>query len=132
YLEHDREAVLRQTRDIVETLDHVDLPERVVVIEGTRVQACRLDAELTPVTRLRQRDVADVEFEIEVGILDPVRVVEIERHVREPLPEAPHEMEPPLEVGQNSLEGDPAPWGGRLVVDQDASDVHRSVRGFEV
>src|SRR5262245_38008814 len=41
-------------------------------------------------------------------------------------------MEPPLDVGQDSLEGDPASRGSRLVVDQDAADVHGSVGGFEV
>ena len=77
--------------DVVETLDDVELPQRAVEVERPRVQPGRLDAQLAPVARLRQRDVPDVELEVEVGVVHPVRMVEIERHPGELLPVRRHE-----------------------------------------
>jgi hypothetical protein len=44
------------------------------------MQARHLDAQLTPVARPWQRDVTDVELDVDVGILDPVGPVVPERH----------------------------------------------------
>jgi hypothetical protein len=52
--------------------------------------------------------VADVEVEVEVGILDPVGVVEAERHLAETAPQRLEEMEPALDLRP--------PGGERVVV----------------
>ena len=57
-----------------------------------------------------QRDVADVELEVEVGVLDPVRVVEVERDAHQPLAEHPRLVEAFVDVVEDPLERHPAAW----------------------
>ena len=40
-----------------------------------------LNAELAPVARLRQRDMANMKLDIEIRIVDPVWAVEIQWHL---------------------------------------------------
>ena len=86
-LGQQREAARRQFEEAVQALDDIDLPQRPVQVERPGVDARGLDAELPPVARLGQRDVADVVFEVEVLVLDPVRMVEVERHAQQLLAE---------------------------------------------
>ena len=127
HLENDAEAPLRDTFDAVEPFDHVHLPQRTREIERARVQPRRLDAELPPVPRLRQRDVAHVVLEVELSVLDPVRMVEIERHAHQSSSEHVRQVQPLLDVLEDPLEGDLALRSRRLVVDQDARHVRRRV-----
>ena len=55
-------------------------PERAGPIQWPGVQAGDLDAELAPVAGFGQGDMAHVEFEVEVIIVDPVGMIEIQRH----------------------------------------------------
>ena len=66
HFEEQCEATRREPLDIVETFDHVGFPERVRAVQRARVQPCDLDAELAPVARLGQSDMAPVEFQIEI------------------------------------------------------------------
>ncbi len=75
-LRNQGKTAFRNARHVVEALDDIGLPKRSRRIERPGMQACRLDAELTPVTGLRERDVADVKLEIEVRVVDPVRVIQ--------------------------------------------------------
>ena len=88
-LRHDREAAGGQPDDVVEALDDVHLPQRPAPVERPRVQPRHLDAELPPIARAGQGDVPHVVLEVEVRILDPVRVIEPQRHLHEALPERP-------------------------------------------
>ena len=97
-LRDDGEAALGDAVDVVEPLDDVELPQRPIEVERAGHQPRHLDAQLAPVAGLRQGDVADVELEVEVGILDPVRVVEVERHPHQPLAEHPGHVEALLDV----------------------------------
>ena len=110
--------------DVVQPFDDVELPQRPVEIERTRDQASHLDAQLSPVARLRQRDVTNVELEVEVGILDPVRVVQVERHPHQPLAEDAGLVQPLVDVVEDPLERDPAARRGRRVVDREAGPRH--------
>ena len=56
-------------------------------VERSRVQPRHLDAELPPIARPGQGDVPHVVLEVEVRILDPIRVIEPQRHLHEALPE---------------------------------------------
>ena len=73
-----------------------------------------------PVARPRQRELADVELEVEVAVVHPVRVVEVHRDLHELLPEGPHEVEVRLHVAEDALEGDLAAGRRRRVVDLQA------------
>ena len=98
----------------------VHLPQRPAQVERAGVQPGDLDAQLAPVARLRQGDVADVELEVEVAVLDPVRVVELERHPHQPLAERPRDVQPLAVVLEDPLERDRSAGRGRRVVDVDA------------
>ena len=67
-----------------EAVDQVHLPERARAVERPRDDARHLLGELLVVARRRQRQLADVEVEVEVGVVHPVRVVEAERHLGQP------------------------------------------------
>ena len=131
-LRQDGEAALRQTLHSVEPLDHVHLPERLAQVERPRVNARRLDAQLPPIARSRQRDVSHVELDVEVGILDPVRVIETEGHLDQFLAKTAREMQTRFEVLQDALERDMRIGRSRLVVDRQSADVQRRVRRFEI
>ncbi len=126
-LGQQREAVLRQVEQAVEALDDVQLPQRPVEVERARVDARGLNAELAPVARLRQRDVAHVILEVEVLVLDPVRLVEPERHGAQLLPEHRRAVQPALHEREDAFEREPAAGRGRRVVDRDEADVRIGV-----
>ena len=90
----ERETAGRQAGDIVEPLDHGEFPQRLGQVHRPGVEPRDLDAELAPVAGLGQRDVADVEFDVELGILDPIGMVDVERHADEPLAEAARAGQP--------------------------------------
>jgi hypothetical protein len=131
-LRHHREAAGLGALDIVEALDDVHLPERLREVERAGVQARDLDAELAPVAGLGERDVSDVELEVEVRVLHPVGVVEVDRDVDDLLAEAARQVQAPLDVGEDALEGDRAAGSARLVVYREGADVHRRVGLLEV
>jgi hypothetical protein len=122
-LEQHGEAADRQVEEAVEPLDHVHLPQRTVEIEGAGVDARGLDAELAPVTGLGQGDVAHVVFDVEVLVLDPVGIVEVERHAQDLLAEHRQLAEPAFDMGQDLLEAHLAARRGGLVVDVQQGDV---------
>ena len=66
-----------------EALDDVDLPQRPTSIHVSTDDARHLIAELVGGTGRSETDVADVVVEVEVGVVDPVRMVEPERDVDE-------------------------------------------------
>ncbi len=90
-------------------------PSMTVISHGGRrrsiclaVDARDLDAQLTPVSWLRQRDVTDVVFKIEVGVVHPVRHVQTAGQFGQPTPEGRREMQPGVDLFEDALEGDSA------------------------
>ena len=126
-LEHEAEAPVRQPLDVVEALDDVELPQRLRQVERAGVQPRRLDAELPPVAGARQGDLAHVVFEVELAVLDPVRVIQIRRHADDLLAERSGQVQAGLEVVEHIGERDLAARRGRRVVDADRRDVRRRV-----
>ena len=96
------------------------------------MQARDLDAELAPVARLRQRDVPHVEFDIELGLLDPPGTIEHPRHGDEPAAKLREALDPRREEPQHVLEPHLAARRGRGIVDPETGDVHVVVAAFEL
>ena len=73
---------LGQQRDvsIVQSVDEIGLPQRPGPVQRPREDARHLFGELLVAGRRRERELADVVLEIEVGVVDPVGVVEPQRH----------------------------------------------------
>ncbi len=130
-LQVEREAARRQSGNIVEALDDVGLPEWLAAIERTRMDACDLDTELTPVARMRQRDVPHVEFDVDVRILDPVRTVESEGHRDQPATKEWQGVEPCLEETQHVLEADPAFGRRGRIINAQPGHVHVLIATLE-
>ena len=80
----DRGVVhLREDGELVvlEAFDDVGLPQRLVAVERSTDGAGDHRVELGRPARRRHGDVADMEVEVEVGVIGPVRMVETERHL---------------------------------------------------
>ena len=77
----------------VDPVDDVQLPERSGAVERAGVDPADDIAELLRRAWRRYCVVTDVEVEIEVGVLDPVRQVEAERHLDEPATERHEQTE---------------------------------------
>jgi hypothetical protein len=71
-----------------------------------------------------------VEVEVEVGVLDPVRQVEVERHGREPPAERRQQVEPLADQPAEVRDGQLAAGRGARVVDREAGDVAVRPRGL--
>ena len=67
-----------------EALDEVGLPQRAVAIERCRRQVGDQLGQFLLVARRGHRQVADVEARIEVGVVDPIGIVELERDLDQP------------------------------------------------
>ena len=72
---------------VVDPFDHVELPQRLAPVEGPGLDAADHLAELFGSAGRRHGVMADVEVDVEVGVLDPVRQVQPERHLDQPAPE---------------------------------------------
>src|SRR6185437_12231124 len=107
---------------VAEALDDPEFPERLVAIEALREEAaCELLQLLVPARR-RKRGVAHVELEIELGVVDPYRPPDVERHEREPLAVARDAIE-----ARGDQVDQVAVRGRRSLEDGDRADMH--VRG---
>ena len=69
---------------VVDALDHVQLPQRPARSSGRATMRLTASASCWGVPGGGDGVVADVEVDVEIGILDPVRQIEAERHLDQP------------------------------------------------
>ena len=67
----------------LQPLDDVELPQRAAAVEQARMQAADQLLQLLEGAGLGQHDAADVVVEIDVVVVDPDRVRQLERHLRQ-------------------------------------------------
>ena len=130
-LEEQCEAVGRQAVDVVQLLDDVALPQRAAAIERARVQPGHLGAQLAPVARFGQCDVAHVEFDVESRIVDPVWPRNRQRQRGEPPAEDAETVRARSNVALDVGEIDLATRRRRPIVDRQRRRVHRHAVGLE-
>ena len=65
-------------------MDQIELPQRPCAVERPRHDSRDLLGQLLVAPRRGQRELTDVEVEVELGVVDPVRIIEPERHLGEP------------------------------------------------
>ena len=100
----------------VQSLDDGHLPRWAAKVDLASVDARDLDAQLTPVTGLRQRDMPHVVLEVEVWIVDPVGHVQAAGQLGQPPTESRREVQSRVDLLEDALEGDLAcrgPSSGR-------------------
>ena len=91
-LGEQREAVVRQA------LDEPQLPQRPVPVQRLGEHAPGEPLELLVAAGARERGVADVVGDVEVGVVDPDRPALLERDERQPLAVAGDEVKPGLDL----------------------------------
>jgi hypothetical protein len=116
---------------ILEPMDQIQLPERPGTIERTRGDPRHLLGELLLRRARRKRQLPDVEVEVEVGIVEPVRIVEAERDLHQPPAQGRQQRQALLHQGADVLEGELAARRGRGVEDGQPGDMARLVRALE-
>ena len=122
-LRDDREAA------VGEPLDEVDLPQRAVRVERPRHQPGHQLGELGGRPGPGQRRAADVERDVEVGVVDPDRPGQLARDVAHLLPVPRHRHQPPLDGRDQALVVEPA---RRCAEDPHRPDVHGRARLLQV
>ena len=130
-LEVDRETARLDALDVVDALDDIGLPERLVAIQDQRMQARDLNAEVTPVTWLGQRYVANMVFEIDLRFVDPVGTVEIERHAHQTAAQHRRHIKALANVGHDVAQSDLAAGRGARIIDPQHCLMHALVRTLQ-
>ena len=116
---------------MLQALDDPDLPERFGPVEWHRRDLGCDRREFASPTWLGGGDAADVIVGIKIGILDPHRMVQLERNFDEASGEGRNRMEPPDDVIAKCFERVAVGHGGG-VVDPGHADVHVSTRRLQV
>jgi hypothetical protein len=115
----------------LQALDDVQLPQRPAAVHQRRVQSA--DELLQPLEAAgpRQDDMADVVVDVQVVVVHPNRVGQVEGHQRELALERADEVQPRRQVGLGILV-EIACVALRQVEHGQAADVHRHLRRLEV
>ena len=116
-----------------EALDHPQLPERTLAVEGLCEQPLNELLQSAFAARFRQRVVQHVQREVEMRVVDPHRVL-IDRHEREPLTRARYEVESGRDQRTNPREIDAAVRASQWlrVEEAERGDVLRRARPLEI
>ena len=105
-LGHQCKATLRDARNIIQSFDDVEFPKRPAEVHRSRLKSSNLNAQLPPVAGLRQRQMANMIFDIETGVFHPVRMVKIKRDADEFLAKAACFIQAAFDVSQDVFEAD--------------------------
>ena len=111
------EGAPRQAGNIVQALDDVDLPQRTVPVQGTRMQPRHLYHQLPPVARGGQREVAYMVFHVDRAARDPVGPVQAQGRAGQVVAEYRVQVQALGEMPEDFLVADPAAGGCARVVD---------------
>ena len=116
---------------VLEPFHDVHLPEGAIAVKRPCHHLLGELGELGFTARGRERGAAHVILEVEVGILDPERVVELERDREQPPSERWQQMEPALDQIAHLLERVPTRNGGGIE-HSGGGDVHVVRRRLEI
>jgi hypothetical protein len=124
---------LREHRRVarLETVDQVQLPQRPRPIERAREDPRHLLGKLLVVPRRDQRELADVEVQVEVLVVEPVGVVQPERDLHEPPAHRREQRQPLCQERLDVGAGDRAARAGRRVEDRQPAHVPGLARRLE-
>jgi hypothetical protein len=117
HLGQDRHAVA------VEAVDEVELPQWAGAIQRPGDDACDLLSEHAGIAGSGERQLADVELEVELGLVVPVGVVEAERHLDQSPVKRRQQVQASDHQVAHRVVGEPSARGGAGVIDSDRGDV---------
>ena len=84
---------------VVEALDEPQLPQRPAAVERAAGDVADDLGQLVHRARRRHGDAVEVGVEVEVGVLDPHRMAEVERHRHQPAAERLEQVQPAVAAG---------------------------------
>ena len=99
-----------------EAFEHVELPQGLGRVEGTRQHASHRSFQLEAAPRRRDRRAPQMEIEVEMIVVDPQRPREITRHTEHPLSQAGREVQSRFHdalhvvVGQRTVRREGRAW----------------------
>ena len=102
---------LRDEPGVVDTLDDVELPQRTPAIERTGNDTADDFGELLGGTGRWHGVMTNVKVDVELGVLNPIRQVEPERHLHE----APPKWSELIDAFENDLFGCLEPGSARCI-----------------
>jgi hypothetical protein len=129
----DRVMDLREHGDVAraQAADDVQLPQRLGAVQRPRHDPRDLLGELLVASRRGQAELAHVEVQVEVEVVDPVGIVEAERHLLQAPAQRRQQRQAlgdqRLDVGEREVPG----RRRRRVEDRDARDVPALARRLE-
>ena len=126
------ETVGRYTFYIVHALNNVDLPRRTLHIDTAGHGARSKDTQLTPVTRLRQPYMTNVILQIEILIIQPVRIVQLERCLFQPATEERGGIQSVRNVLQDFLMSNQPTWRAALITQPETTNHHGLIGRLKV
>jgi hypothetical protein len=118
-------------RAVGEPFDDIELPKRPAAVEQAGMQACGQRLQLFLRAGLGQHGVADVVVDIEVVVLDPHRVGQVEGHQRQLAREHRRQVQAPRQVLLDIVVP-VAPVALRQLVAVQRADVHWHLGGFQM
>jgi len=116
---------------VLEALDHPDLPQRASTVERDRCDAGCEFGQLPTASGSWSVHAMNVEVDVEVGVLDPDRMVEVERDVHQPASKRSDQVHALEDQLTDGLEG-VAAGHGLGIEDRRHRHVHVGVGRFEV
>ncbi len=125
HLDHESDPV------VLQPFDDPRLPQGTGAVERNRGDLCCDVGQLAASSGCGTADTSYVVVEVEVGVLDPHRVVELERHLDQSSAERGNHVQPRPDVLLDRVEA-VAPLHGRHVVDAGHGHVHVGRRGLHI
>ena len=131
HLRQDRHPATFAGVGSAETLDRPHLPQWVPTVQGQGRQVAADFGQLGPATRRGQADAVQVAFDVEVFVLHPHRVVEVQKAVSQFLPEGRNRRDAQRQFIAQTFEAVATRNGGRVQL-QHRAHMQGLGGGFEV
>ncbi|MNO87993.1 hypothetical protein D3C76_794270 [compost metagenome] len=125
------EAALGDALDVVEAFDDVHLPGCPGKIHGAGMDTRHHDAELAPVARFGQREMANVEVDVEQVVFHPIGITETEGHLDDLALEHRRDVQALGNMLDDLPKAEALPLYRGLIVDVDHGAVRRGMRTID-
>ena len=96
------------------------------------MNARNLNTQLPPITRLWQGDMANMEFQVKIFVVDPIRLIQGQGNRRQFAAKDGGAVQAPFQRVKNIFEPNLAAFRSPLIVNGNAPDMHGEAIEFDV